>query len=188
MNYPNKKSSYQKVKNLANLGMHLEDDIDSSNLYYLNNNIAIIYKKPTPIQVVSVNYPSRNKAKITEAYYKTASTTDYNGIYKGKYIDFDAKETNSKTSIPLANIHAHQINHLQKIFQHGGIGFLIINFKAYNEYYLLLIQDILPLWNNQHAPNGKKSISYIYIKEKGFLIPFSFMPRLDYLKIIDKLI
>ena len=30
----------------------------------------------TPIQIVKVNYPSRCEAVITEAYYKTPSTTD----------------------------------------------------------------------------------------------------------------
>ena len=48
-------------------GMSLEKDINTSNKYYLNNNIAIIYKKPTPIKLVKVSYPKRSKAKITEA-------------------------------------------------------------------------------------------------------------------------
>ena len=92
MKYPNQKKAIIKTQNYANLGMTLEKDLDLSNSYYLNYNIAVIHKKPTPVQVVNVSYPARNKAKITEAYYKTPSTTDYNGIYKGKYLDFDAKE------------------------------------------------------------------------------------------------
>ena len=60
-------------------GMSLESDINDSNKYYRACDIALIYKKPTPIQVVRVDYPARNKAKIVEAYYKTPSTTDYNG-------------------------------------------------------------------------------------------------------------
>ena len=110
--------------------MHLESDIEETNLYYLTMGIAVIHKKPTPVQVVDVSYPARNKAKIVEAYYKTPSTTDFNGIYKGKYIDFDAKETKSKTSMPLKNIHPHQIEHLRNVDKHGGIAFLIINFKT----------------------------------------------------------
>ena len=93
MNFPTIKRNQKKVINKANLGMDLEEAINESNTYYLNNNIAVIHKKPTPVQIVKVNYPSRNKAVITEAYYKTPSTTDYNGIYRGKYIDFDAKES-----------------------------------------------------------------------------------------------
>ena len=98
--YPNLKKvnkEKQQIKSYtSNLGMTLESDLDSTNEYYLVNNIAVIHKKPTPIQIVDVSYPSRNKAKIVEAYYKTPSTTDYNGIYQGRYIDFDAKETKSK--------------------------------------------------------------------------------------------
>ena len=95
-----------------NRGMGLENDINVSNKYYLDNNIAVIYKKPTPITIDKVNFPSRKDAIITEAHFKTPSTTDYNGIYKGKYIDFEAKETKSKTSFALSNIHNHQIEKL----------------------------------------------------------------------------
>jgi len=41
---------------------------------------------------------------IKEAYFKQASTTDYNGVYKGRYIDFEAKETKLPSSFPLKNI------------------------------------------------------------------------------------
>src|SRR5690554_2887356 len=127
MKYPNAKKKVKVEKNLANLGMTLESDIDITNNYYLNNNIAVIHKKPTPVQVVNVSYPARNKAKIVEAYYKTPSTTDYNGIYKGKHIDFDVKETNATTTFPLTNIHIHQIEHLRNVDKHGGIAFNIVH-------------------------------------------------------------
>ena len=63
----------KKSKNLtkANLGSDFEDEINESNEYYQNKNIAVIHKKPTPVQIVKVDYPARNKAKIVEAYYKT---------------------------------------------------------------------------------------------------------------------
>lgn len=185
MNYPNKKTIISKKANKTNLGMTLESDLDLTNKYYLNENIAVIYKKPTPVQVVNVSYPARNKAKITEAYYKTPSTTDYNGIYKGRYLDFDAKETNSKTAFPLRNIPKHQINHLRAITEHGGIGFLIINFKAFDEYFLITAKVLLNYWDNQHVE--RKSIPYKDFLEKTHQIKFAFKPRLDYLKIIDQL-
>ena len=110
MNYPNKISK-TKVKNTnyANRGMFLEEDLNLSNKYYLESNIAIIHKKPTPIKIVKVSFDSKKNATINEAYFKMPSTTDYNGIYKGKYIDFEAKEVKNNKCFPLSNINNHQI-------------------------------------------------------------------------------
>lgn len=182
MNYPNKK----KIINdnyvyYGKRGMNLEDDINSSNKYYLDNDIAVIYKKPTPIKVVKVDYNKRINTKITEAYYEIPSTTDYNGIYKGKYIDFEAKETKSKTSFSLNNIHKHQIEHLIRIKNHGGISFLIIRFTLLNETFLLETEKVESFLND----NDRKSIPLSYIKENGYLINENYNPRLEYIKIID---
>ncbi len=184
INYPNPKKTTTKVINRSNLGMTLEGDIESTNQYYLDKNIAVIYKKPTPVQVVTVSYPARNKAKITEAYYKTPSTTDFNGVYKGYYIDFDAKETNSKTSIPLKNIPEHQIIHLKRIVDAGGIGFMIVYFSAVNEYYYLPF-DVLYDHYQDSLKGGRKSISYETFQRDAYPIKFGYNPRIDYLKIID---
>lgn len=186
INYPIKRKSQIKQTNYANLGMTLESDIEMTNQYYLDNHIAVIHKKPTPIQVVNVSYPARNKAKITEAYYKTPSTTDFNGLYLGKYIDFDAKETNSKTSMPLKNVHPHQIEHLKNVHMHGGIAFLIVHFKQYNEYFLLPYEVLHEFWSTQHDEKGRKSIPYQTFKEKAYPIKFGFTPRLDYLSVVKQ--
>jgi len=184
MNYPIKRNKQTIIKNTSNLGMTLEKDLEITNAYYLRENIAVIHKKPTPITVVDVSYPARNKAKIKEAYYQVPSTTDFNGIFKGKYIDFDAKETNSKTSIPLSNIHPHQVEHLRNIDNHGGIAFLIVHFKQFNEYYFLPFKVLISYWDMQ-KDGGRKSIPYQTFKEKAHLIKFGLNPRLDYLKIIE---
>ena len=128
-NYPNRKSNYIQKTKYSNRGMELEEDINFANKYYLNNDIAVIHKKPIPIQIVEVNYPNRSSAMITKAFYKTPSTTDYNGLWNGKYIDFEAKETNSATSFSLNNIHEHQIEHMQKILNHGGLLLLSLDLK-----------------------------------------------------------
>lgn len=164
----------------AHRGMSLEEDISLSNQYYLSHDVAVIYKKPTPIQIVKVDYPRRESAKIVEAYYKTPSTTDYNGIYRGRYIDFEAKETKVKT-FPFANISKHQIDHLQKIINHGGIAFVIIAFTSLNEVYLIDASHII----NDYYHSQRKSITYEKIKDLGHLIPQGYQPRLDYLKVID---
>jgi len=195
MNYPNGKKNKSRTinavnplenKTFGNRGMSLEEDINTTNQYYLEANKAVIHKKPTPVQIVNVNYPKRSAAVITEAYFKQASTTDYNGIYRKKYIDFEAKETKNKTLFPLANIHDHQIEHMKSVVLHGGICFLIARFRYYNETYYLPFEKLLLFWNDK-LDGGKKSISYQQMKEEGYLIPFKYQARVDYLAIIDKL-
>ena len=190
MNYPNgiKKinndTSITKKLSHKNRGMTLEKELNDSNEYYREEDKAIIYKKPTPIKIVKVDYPSRDKAMIKEAYFTVPSTTDYNGIYNGKYIDFEAKETKSKTSFTLDNIHPHQIEHLKKIEKHHGIAFLLVRFTTLNETYLLFAKDFLEFINNEE----RKSIPINFFKEKGYLIKDGFRPRIDYLKVIDEVV
>lgn len=180
INYPGKaKSSYTKTVNYSNRGMNLEELINLSNEYYLQEDIAVIYKKPTPITIVDASFDSHGRV-ITKAYFKTPSTLDYNGIYKGKYIDFDAKVTKSKTSFPLQNLHEHQYEHIKNVIRHGGISFLIISINS--KYYLLDGNDIINFIEN----NNKKSIPYEYIDKNGILIESKIKPRLDYIKAIDK--
>ncbi|MCM0597086.1 Holliday junction resolvase RecU [Periweissella fabaria] len=168
-------------------GMTLEDAINTANTFYLDRQIAVIHKKPTPINIVNVSYPKRSAAKINEAYFAQASTTDYNGIYRGFYIDFDAKETQHKTAIPLANFHEHQVKHLAAIIQQNGIGFVIIRFAVYNESFVLPASELISFWQ-QSKTGGRKSIPYQYIKEHGFIISSGLIPELPYLKAVDLLI
>ena len=120
--------------------------------------------------------------KVKEAYFKSPSTLDYNGIYKGYYIDFDAKETNNKTAFPLLNIHEHQILHIRRILKHGGITFLII--KMCNSYFLFPGEKLIMFIDN----NSRKSIPYQYIKDNSYEIKEGYRPALDYIKAIDNLI
>lgn len=181
MNYPgNIKKDYTKYNTYSNRGMDLEDLINQSNEYYLNENIAIIYKKPTPITISEVKYGNKERV-ITKAYFRTPSTLDYNGIYRSKYIDFDAKETKNKTSFPLSNIHEHQLLHMKRVIEHGGITFLIIYING--SYFLLDGNVIINFINH----NKRKSIPYDFIVEKGVMIEQKIKPRLDYIKVIDKI-
>lgn len=197
MNYPNgtrKQVTASVSKNkqkhdqtvYSSRGMNLEDDINDTNTYYLETNKAIIHKKPTPVQIVRVHYPKRSAAVITEGYFKQAATTDYNGIYKGKHIDFEAKETKNKTSFPLANVHEHQVHHLQQVVSHGGICFIIIRFSTLNETYLLPAEHLFSFWE-RHLHGGRKSIRYEDINRLGYDIPYSYQARVDYLRVVDAL-
>ena len=190
MNYPNgiKKGSISTNNNkeidYKNRGMTLEGELNDSNLYYQETEKAFIYKKPTPIKITKVDYPSRDKAVIKEAFFTIPSTTDYNGLYKGKSIDFEAKETKSKTAFSLSNIHPHQIKHLENINKNGGISFLIVRFTVLNETYLLTTNDFLQFIKEE----DRKSIPHSYFKEKAYLLKDQYQPRIDYLKVVDQLI
>lgn len=176
----------KKAKNItkSNLGDNFETEINESNEYYLNKGIAAIYKKPTPVQIVKVDYPTRNKAKIVEAYYKTPSTTDYNGIYKEKYIDFEAKSCR-ELNFSFERIYDHQIRHLERIDKLGGIAFLIIEFSSIDEVYILPAKLLVEKYE-ESLNGGRKSIPHDYIKDNGVIVSRGFAPRLDYLKAVDK--
>ena len=182
MLYPNNiKKGKKSFINYGNRGMNLENLINETNEYYLNNDIALIFKKPTPIGIAKVSYNSFGKS-IEKAYFKEQSTLDYNGLYKGKYIEFDAKETLNKTSFPLSNIHPHQLKHIRNVINHKGICFLII--KMNNLYYLLLGESLIYFIDH----NERKSIPYDFIKTNAFDLIEKYNPSLDYIKIIDNLL
>lgn len=169
--------------NYANRGMTLENDLNLTNEFYRLQEIAFIYKKPTPIKITKVEYPSKNKAIIKEAFFEAPSTTDYNGIYRGKYIDFEAKETKNSTSFPINNIHPHQLKHIKNIYKQGGIVFLIVRFTSLDETYLLLGKDLLIYLES----TSKSSIPLVYFQKKAHLIKSNYEPRIDYLKIVDNI-
>lgn len=185
VNYPNGKKNQwaAAAASAGKRGMDLESDINRTNLFYLDRDIAVIHKKPTPVQIVKVDYPQRSAAKITEAYFKLPSTTDYNGIYRGKYIDFEAKECAQKTSFPFKMIHPHQIRHLSSVLKHGAIAFLIVRFSEYDEMYFIPAGKVIDFYNTA----DRHSIPYKWFRENGFLIPSSYLKPVDYLQIVDKL-
>lgn len=192
MKYPNGKE-YQpeakkkaKSKNLravltsANRGMSLENDINDSNEYYKEKDIALITKRPTPINVVKVDYSKG--AIITNAYFEKQSTTDYNGVYKSHYLDFEAKNTKNQTSFPLSNVTKHQIEHLKGVIRHGGIAFFIVEFETQNKVFLLDASYVIDFYEH----GERKSIPYQAFLDNGIEIKQGYRPRLDYLKAVDE--
>ncbi|WP_319471008.1 Holliday junction resolvase RecU [uncultured Trichococcus sp.] len=197
VNYPNgkkfhaeshtPKTAKRKEFIYSNRGMTLEEEINSSNKHYLSSGKAVIHKKPTPIEVVKVDYPKRSAAVIKEAYYRQSSTTDYNGVYKGHYLDFEAKETKNKTAIPLSNFHEHQIIHMKRCIQQQGITFVLIRFSFFNRVFLLNSSYLIDFWENT-LNNGRKSIPLAYIEDNGIEVAYGFNPRLAYLDAVDKML
>lgn len=188
-NYPNgkhityKNNSQQTVKTIqfGKRGMSFEAMLNESNDYYNSREVAVVHKKPTPIQVVKVDYPKRSAAKIVEAYYRQASTTDYNGVFNGHYIDFEAKETRNKTSFPLKNFHAHQIHHMDRCNKQKGICFVLFYFSELNRCFFLPSPFLINFWK-QSERNGKKSITLQQIEEHSIEIAIGIVPQVPYIE------
>lgn len=186
LKYPTLKKPFEEASvSTKNRGLSSEKLVNEANEYYLLTSKAVIHKKPTPIQIVNVHYPKRSAAKITEAYFKTPSTTDYNGLYHGVYIDFDVKETKSKTSFPLSNIHSHQVKHLKHVHDHFGFAFLMIALTHEDLFYILPFESVE--YFIKRSLKGRKSMTLDEIKTSGFQVPLGFQPTLDYLKTIDQI-
>lgn len=189
MKYPNgknynsnneaKKKTTRGILNAGNRGMNFESDINQSNAYYNDNNICLITKRPTPINIVKVDY-SRG-ATITHAYFEKQSTTDYNGVYKNRYIDFEAKNTKNKTSFPLANIPPQQIDHLKRVIKHGGIAFFLIQFESLLKVYLIDASYVIKFYEE----GDRKSIPIDVIEKEGIEIKQGLNPRLDYIEAVE---
>lgn len=164
----------------GNRGMSFEADINETNQYYIDHALCLVTKRPTPINVVKVDYS--HGAKITQAFFQCQSTTDYNGVYKGHYLDFEAKSSKSKTSFPLSNIPIQQIEHLKRVLANQGIAFFIINFDSLGETYVLPAKYIIDFY----TAKPRKSIPLEDIRKNGYLVKEAYSPRYDYLPIVEK--
>lgn len=136
-------------------GSGLEDLINITNEVYRKKNLAIIQKIPTPIKPVKID---QEKRVITLGYFEQVSTVDYIGVSQGVAICFDAKETNKK-SLPIHNIHAHQVAFMEAFQKQDGVAFLLVHFTEYDEYYFLPFETLKSYWDEAQN-NGRKSIPY----------------------------
>ena len=161
-------------------GSTLEDFINLSNDKYLQENLALIQKIPTPIKPLKIDQQTRH---ITLAYFDQKSTVDYIGVVQGIPVCFDAKECATDT-FPLQNIHPHQIAFMENFEKQNGISFIILYFSKYNEFYYLPFSDIIKFW--KRAQNGgRKSFTYEEVN-KSFQIHSSQGLMVHYLEALQK--
>lgn len=136
-------------------GNTLEELINITNEEYLKQMLAAVIKVPTPITPTEID---KGRGVITLAYFDKKSTVDYIGNVQGIPVCFDAKETSLK-SLPIQNIHPHQIEFMESFNRQGGVSFIIVYFSCYNEYYLIDFNTIKSSFIK--SQNGeRKSIPY----------------------------
>ncbi|WP_268745103.1 Holliday junction resolvase RecU [Paenibacillus polymyxa] len=85
----------------------------------------------------------------------------------------------------LKNLEEHQYEYLERSHRIGrAISFLIIEFTAFRETYLLPFQSLAFFWR-EYKGKGPKSISKDDLNIYGYLVPTGRVP-VDYLKAVDK--
>lgn len=159
-------------------GDSTENEIDLTHEIYKRKKLAYVKKNPVPIKVIDID----RKGMITKAFFEEKGNVDYSGIVQGISIAFDVKETELK-SLPLSNIHVHQIEDLKEHTKQGGVSFILVYFKAYNEYYLIPL-EVLVDYYNKSLKGGRKSIPYAAMDEK-FLIHREYNGIIHYLPVIN---
>ena len=143
----------------------LENRIKKANLRYRKEHKAVIQKLEVPIRMTD------------QGMVAMLSTVDFYGAYLiikrkkniGVPIAFEAKETQSSTSFPLANIHQHQLEYLKIWLDVGGTGFFLIHFKELypDQAFVTPVSLVDKYWAD---PDGRKSIPLSDFK-KDWLVP-----------------
>lgn len=134
-------------------GNAFEELINFTNERYRRLGIAVIQKIPTPITPVQMD---SDKKVITLAYFDKQSTVDYIGAVQGQAICFDAKESKQK-SLPIQNIHQHQIEFMHDFNRQKGVAFLLVHMALYSKYWFLPLEVLEKYWN-EAVKGGRKSI------------------------------
>ena len=162
-------------------GSTLEEMINRTNEKYAESGLALIQKVPTPITPIKMD---KEKHQITLAYFEQKSTVDYIGAVQGIPVCFDAKECAVDT-FSLQNIHAHQVEFMEKFEKQGGIAFFLIYYTHKNVLYYLPYEMLRFFWDRAQE-GGRKSFryeelnpAYILPQHHGVLVPYLEGLKLD---------
>lgn len=136
-------------------GSTLEEMINASIEKYREKHLALIQKIPTPIKPITMD---KERGQITLAYFDQRSTVDYIGVVQGIPVCFDAKECALDT-IPLHNIHEHQIRFMEDFEEQGGLAFIILYLTHRDECFYVPFCDLKRFWNRA-MEGGRKSFTY----------------------------
>ena len=150
-------------------GNELEKQASKANLSYKKDNKALILKIPVPILYTQ-------KGLVAQQ-----STVDFAGLVDcGQFIAFDAKETKSKTSFPLSNIHQHQLTYLELVDALGGLAFFLVHFKSVHadKAYVTPLDLVRFYWHG----GSRKSIPLKDFKEEWLIEPNNYLSKVIELK------
>lgn len=169
----------------GNRGMSFEMVINLVNNQYKGRGIALINKRPTPVKVLK-----SKGTKVISGYYEEKSTVDYDGVYQGKAIVFEAKST-QRNHFPLSMVSPHQVDYLDRANRNGAIAFLLVELSKLHRVYLLPYEQLAG-YLKRARQGGRKSIPldelevYAYEVERGRGVPYDYLAAVDKLEMIKK--
>jgi recombination protein U len=165
----------------GNRGMAFEMLLNLINQMYAKQKVALINKRPTPVKVLK-----SKGTKVLNGFYEAPSTVDYDGVYKGRAIAFEAKSVGIDR-FDLKNLHQHQINYLEKVENMGGISFLLIEFRSTKQIFFVPYSTI-KYYQHRAKLGGRKSIPIEDLDVYAFEVRRTKRSSLDYLEWVDKLL
>lgn len=155
-------------------GSSLEEFVNLTIEKYIEHDLALIQKIPTPITPINIDQEKRH---ITLAYFDQKSTVDYIGVVQGIPVCFDAKEC-TVTTFPLQNIHEHQVQFMERFEKQGGVAFMLIYFVKEESYYYLRFEKLMEFWQRMEN-GGRKSFrmdelepEFFFQRNGNLLVPF----------------
>ncbi|MGW5955080.1 Holliday junction resolvase RecU [Bacillus mycoides] len=150
---------------------------------YQRGGVALINKHPTPVKVLK-----SKGGRVLNGFYEAKSTVDYDGVYKGRVIAFEAKSTENATRFDLKNIAQHQLHYLEKAEKMGAICFFLIGFSKDKSVFAVLLSVIQFYVRMSQQPKGKKSIPRAEFDIYGYLVDQTERAPVDYLQYIYEVV
>lgn len=162
-------------------GQAFENTLDYTNQIYKRQSRCLIHKRPTPVKVLK-----SNGKRVLSGFYEAKSTVDYDGIYKGRAIVYEAKSTAEKR-FDLKLVQNHQIEYLQAAEDQGAVSFLIVEMRATRSV-LILTNAMIQKYIKDAKKGGRKSIPLGDLEVYGYPVKSQNGVPLDYLSVVDQLL
>ena len=169
------------MSNYANRGMGLEALITYTNEVYLTRHMAVVHKRPTPVKIL------QTRGSKVNGYLEAASTVDYEGVYNGHSLQFEAKSTRDLRRLTLDNFHAHQVDHIRECMKQGAVVFVLVEFVKHGQVFYVPGNLVVNAWDKWKA-GGPASLMYDDLSVQCTLIPKGRGVPLDYLAVVDMVI
>jgi len=161
-------------------GKSFEEILKNSCEFYRYKGIALIHKIPTPW---SVSYDKKYH-RVIRAHPEEKSSVDFEGVWHGRSVAFEAKSTRERKRFDLKNIKQHQIDYLRQHQEQGGFSFFLVEFAKHGEVYLVWFDQVNEWWEGM-KDGGRKSIPYTWIQiHCDVVVPGR--TYLDFIRVLEK--